>query len=97
MSTPLLDQCTKIFLYSHYALLTDAPEQGPTEQPWHYLQMKTNEPVYTKQLRISDAHRGAVKHKVLAWLKLGLIQAAPSKFNNPLYTVTDKQGTVRLV
>ncbi len=69
------------------------PEQGPAPQLWHNLQMKTNETVYTKQPRIPDAHREAVKLEDMARLNLGLIQPAQSKFNKHLYTVTDKEGT----
>jgi hypothetical protein len=77
-----------------YALQTDMPEPGLDRQPWHDLQMKTNKPVYTKQPRIPEAHREAVKCKLMAWLKQGLIQPDRSKFNNPFYTITGREGTV---
>ncbi len=68
-----------MLLCCHDALLTRLPKPGLTQLPWNDIRMKTNEPVYTKQPRILDAHQETIDHKITMWLRLGLIQPAQSK------------------
>jgi hypothetical protein len=53
----------------------------------HDISLKTEEPVYVKQLKIPDAHCEQVEKHVTEWLKLGVVQATRNKFNSPIFII----------
>ncbi len=63
----------------------------------HDISLKTEEPVYVKQLKIPDAHCEQVEKHVTEWLKLGVVQATRNKFNSPIFIIAWKNGGLRLV
>lgn len=63
----------------------------------HEIHLKTKEPVYIKQFKIPEGHQDTVTQQVTEWLKLGVIQAARSRYNSPIFVVKKKDGSYRLV
>jgi hypothetical protein len=63
----------------------------------HKITLKSQEPIYVKHFKIPDAHQKEVERHVLKWLKLGVIQPAPSRYNSPIFAITKKDGNMHLI
>ncbi len=91
-------QCyLQLLLQNHEVVSQDKFDLGRTETLMHEIALKTEEPIYVKQLKIPDAHRKQVKRHLLEWLKLRVIQPARSRYNSLIFAVMKKDGTLRLV
>ncbi len=90
-------QYLEVLLHHHEAISQDMFNLGQTDTLMHEIALKTQEPIYVKQLKIPDAHRKEVERHVMAWLKLGVIQPACSRYNSPIFAVMKKDGNVCLV
>jgi hypothetical protein len=86
-----------LLLKHHEAISQYKFDLGRTDTLMHEIALKSSEPIYVKQFKIPDAHCQEVKKHVLEWLKLGVIQPAPSRYNNPIFAVMKKDGNVCLV
>ncbi len=86
-----------LLLKHHEAISQNKFDLGRTDTLMHEIVLKTMEPIYVKQFKITDAHRQEVKKHILEWLKLGVIQPARSRYNSPIFAVMKKDGNVRLV
>ena len=61
----------------------------------HEITLKTDELIFVKQFKISDAHMEEVEKHVVKWLKLGVIELAWSKFYSPIFAVAKKNGGIQ--
>ncbi len=93
----LQQQYLEVQLCHHKAISQDKFDFGRTDTLMHKITLKTQEPIYVKQFKISDAHCKEVERHVLEWLNLGVIQTARSRYNSPIFAVMKKDGKVRLV
>jgi len=64
----------------------------------HDIQLRDNEPVYTKQFPLTQEQYTFIKNQIAKWLALGLITASRSKYNAPIFCVKKKDsGQLRVV
>jgi hypothetical protein len=91
------DKYLNVLFKNHEAISEHKYDLGQTETLMHDISLKSEEPVYVKQLKIPDAHREQVKKHVTEWLKLGVVQPTRSKFNSPIFVVAKENGGLRLV
>ena len=93
----LKESYLKVILDNHECISRHRFDLGRTDTLLHEISLKTEEPIYVKQFRIPDAHREEVEKHVNEWLKMGVVQAARSKYNSPIFAVAKKNGGIRLV
>ena len=58
----------------------------------HDIQLRSQEPVYTKQFPLPPDEYELIKRSVGQWVKIGIVEPAHSKYNSPLFCVR-KKGT----
>ncbi len=58
----------------------------------HKIHLKTQDPVYSKQLKIPEAHHQFIEQTLDEWLKLGVVKRSNSLYNSPIFCVPKKQG-----
>jgi hypothetical protein len=56
------------------------------------IHLKDNNPVYTKQIKIPEAHQSFIETTLDEWLKLGVVKRFDSLYNSPLFCIPKKQG-----
>jgi hypothetical protein len=56
------------------------------------IHLKTQDPVYKKQLKILEAHHQCIEQTLDEWLKLGVVKRSNSLYNSPIFCVPKKQG-----
>ena len=87
----------QVLLDNHEAISTSKFDLGRATTMLHDIELKTKEPIFVKQFKIPDAHQDEVENHVKEWIKLGVVEAARSKYNSPIFAVMKKTGGVRLV
>jgi hypothetical protein len=58
----------------------------------HKIPLKTQDPVYRKQFKISEAHHQFIEQTLDEWLKLGVVKRSNSLYNSPIFCIPKKQG-----
>ncbi len=87
----------KLLLKHHNVFSLDKKDIRMAMNLRHRIYLKDKEPTYRKQFPIPDAHKGELESIVTEWLKMGLIQPSRSRYNSPLFMVTKKDGSLRVV
>ena len=65
---------------------------GFTDRVSHNIELKDRNPVYTQQFRLPTEHLKTIKENVMAWMKIGIVERARSKYNSPIFCVPKKEG-----
>ena len=85
-------------LWKHHDVFSlDKSELGRSDLVMHEIQLKTKDPIYVKQFKIPDSHQDYLQEQVRTWLQLGIVQPSNSRYNSPLFLVTKKDGSFRVV
>jgi len=69
-------QYLKLLLQNHEAISQEKFDLRRTDTLMHEIGLKTEEPIYIKIFKNTDAHPKEIERHILEWLKLGVIQPA---------------------
>ena len=70
----------------------DADDLGHSSTVVHDIDLRSQEPVYTKQYTLPEQDLRFIKESVGKWLRNGVIERANSKFNSAIFCVKKKEG-----
>jgi hypothetical protein len=88
----------ELFVKNEAVFSDSKMDLGMAPNTTHTINLKDDEPQYTKQFTIPVAHMDMIKTNVREWLKLGIIESAKSPYNAPIFCVPKKSGLgLRLV
>jgi hypothetical protein len=76
---------------------TDKNDLGWANHFEHKITTKHENSTYRKQFPITEAHIEGLEKQIIDWLAMGLIKPSRSRYNSPLFTVSKKDGSVRVV
>ena len=82
----------KVLLSSIGAFSRGKFDLGFTDKVSHNIELKDKNPVYTQQFRLPTEHLRTIKENVMAWMKIGIVERARSKYNSPIFCVPKKEG-----
>ena len=86
----LLQRHAKVFATSKMDL-------GLTKVAKHNIELTDEEPVYTKQFNIPEAHRDFLIRNLRDWISAGIVKKCVSKFNSPIFVVPKQDASLRVV
>jgi hypothetical protein len=66
------------------ALSIDKYDLGLAKDFKHKIHLQTQDPVYQKQFKISEAHQQFIEQTLDKWLKLGVVKRSNSLYNSPI-------------
>ena len=94
LNVPEEYKCKYISLLHKYqdAISTNKYDLGLAKDFKHKIHLKDENPVYRKQFKIPDAHRGFIEQTLDEWLRLGVVRRSNSLYNSPIFCVPKKQG-----
>jgi len=73
------------------ALSIDKYDLGLAKNFKHKIHLKTQDPVYRKQFKITEAHHQFIEQTLDEWLKLGVVKRSNSLNSSPIFCVPKKQ------
>ena len=97
ISDEVKSEYVKLILQNHDVFASDKFDLGFTDVISHKINMKTQQPVYTKQFRIPDTHQKEILDHIVGWQKQNVIEECASPFNSPVFCVPKKGGGLRIV
>jgi hypothetical protein len=85
------DQYLDVLCKHQDALSIDEYDLGLAKDFKPKIHLKTQDPVYQKQLKIPETHHQCIEQTLDEWLKLGVIKRSNSLYNSPIFCVLKKQ------
>jgi hypothetical protein len=70
----------------------DSMDLGKADIIEHEVRLSENDPVYTAQFRLPYDQLKLVRENVVGWTRAGIIEAANSPYNSPIFCVPKKGG-----
>ena len=97
MAAEVKEEYMKLVIQNHDVFASGKFDLGFTDAISHKINMKTKQPVYTKQFRIPDMHQNEILEHITEWLKQSVIEECQSPYNSPVFCVPKKGGGLRIV
>jgi hypothetical protein len=91
------DRSAELILKNHDVISQNKHYLGRFKTILHNICLKSNEPIYSKQFKIHEAHQQEVANHVKEWLKLEVIQTMQNKYNSPIFLVSKKGSGLCIV
>jgi hypothetical protein len=86
------DRYAELYLKHNDVISQNKHGIGRCTMMLHDICLKSNEPIYIKQFKISEAHQQEVANHVKECLKLGAVQPALIKYNSIVFVMSKKGG-----